>query len=266
MSNALALKDAYRQKLELGKNHYANMLAGSIDTTKFTEVALTAILNTYNIGRCEQSEVLKAVTKAAKANLLPDGDEACFVVRNNKHGSPSCAFQPMIKGVLKTLHRSNQIKTIIAEVVYNGEPFKCWIDGEKGKCLEHEPDYLEERTVRIDKNIRCVYAIVTTVNGGKYIEVMNTKDIDKIKAKAQTQKFWGPYYVDMAKKTVLHKVSKKLPLDAKMEVVQKAMDEEYNTIETTATVVEEKKSLPTESKRIENLVESQEKPKKSLVI
>ena len=265
-SKALPLVEFYRKELGRRDDHFAKILAGVVGVEKFKEIVMTALLNTKDIEKCDQTEVLKAITRCAQSQLVPDGNEAAIVIRRSKHSFYSATFQPMVNGVIKTLHRSGQIKDITDRVVYTGEEFEYWIDGEKGVHLRHVPDFLGEKTERIPKNVRAVYAVVRTVNGGSYVEVLSKKDIDRARSFAKTDKFWGPQFEKMARKTAIHQVAKRLKLTPQMEVVQKAMSEEFDSIETTSSVVPEQKSLPTESKRIENLVESQEKPKKTMVI
>lgn len=48
---------------------------------------------------------------------------------------------------------------------------------------------------------------------GNELVVMSRKDIDKIKGTAKSDKFWGPWYDEMAYKTLVHKAAKHIVID-----------------------------------------------------
>ncbi|MDD3334129.1 MAG: recombinase RecT [Eubacteriales bacterium] len=48
---------------------------------------------------------------------------------------------------------------------------------------------------------------------GNELVVMSRKEIDKIKGTAQSDKFWGAWYDEMAYKTLIHKATKKIVID-----------------------------------------------------
>ena len=141
--------------------------------------------------------------RAAQDGLYLDGKEAAAVQYGN-----SVQYIPMVEGIIKVLHNSGLIKTICAEVVYEKDLF----DYELGTApkITHKPLITGDRGKPI-----CVYAVAITTNEGEYYEVMNMAEIDKCrqvsKASSSPHSPWVKWFDQMAKKTVIHRIEKRLP-------------------------------------------------------
>ena len=78
----------------------------------------------------------------------------------------------------------------------------------------------------------CVYAVAVTTNEGEYYEVMNMAEIDKCrqvsKASSSPHSPWVKWFDQMAKKTVIHRIAKRLPKnDAISSVVRIDEDTDF---------------------------------------
>ena len=141
--------------------------------------------------------------KAAQDGLYLDGKEAAAV----QYGQ-SVQYIPMVEGIIKVLHNSGLIKTISAEVVYENDLF----DYELGTApkITHKPLITGDRGKPI-----CVYAVAVTTNDGEYYEVMNMDQINQCrqvsKASSSPHSPWVKWFDQMAKKTVIHRIAKRLP-------------------------------------------------------
>ena len=158
--------------------------------------------------------------RAAQDGLYLDGKEAAAVQYGN-----SVQYIPMVEGIIKVLHNSGLIKTISAEVVYENDLF----DYELGTApkITHKPLITGDRGKPI-----CVYAVAVTTNQGEYYEVMSMSDIDKCrqvsKASSSPHSPWVKWFDQMAKKTAIHRIAKRLPKnDAISSVVRIDEDTDF---------------------------------------
>jgi len=176
-------------------------------------VTTSAMLNP-TILACTKQSLYFAVLHACRDGLLPDGKEAALVPYKDKAG-----YIPMYQGLLRRFRRSGKFKSISAHVVREGEPFKYYID-ENGPHLNHEPgDSFEAPIAR-------VYARASTKDGGIFIDVMSKAEVDKHRAKSRAMRDdspWNEWYEEMAKKTVIIRLSKYLP-DAR-DIIGDELDE-----------------------------------------
>ena len=89
----------------------------------------------------------------------------------------------------------------------------------------------------------CVYAIAVTTNEGAYYEVMSMSDIDKCravsKASSSPHSPWVKWFDQMAKKTAIHRIAKRLPKNDAINSVVRIEDEMVNV-----TPDENKKAEP----------------------
>ena len=89
----------------------------------------------------------------------------------------------------------------------------------------------------------CVYAIAVTTNEGSYYEVMSMSDIEKCrqvsKGSSSPHSPWVKWFDQMAKKTVIHRIAKRLPKNDAINSVVRIDDEMVNV-----TPDENKKAEP----------------------
>jgi recombinational DNA repair protein RecT len=115
---------------------------------------------------------------------------------------------------LKKVRQSGQISTIAAHVVYERDEFDYQLGDDER--IFHKPNILQDRGKPV-----AVYCIARTVDGGAFREVMSTADVEKIRQRAPGgQK--GPWVTDwgeMARKTVVRRLSKYLPSSTDLDQV-----------------------------------------------
>jgi recombination protein RecT len=156
-----------------------------------------------------------------------------------------CQFQLGYKGLIELAHRSGELKSIEAHVVYSNDDFEFEFGLEPK--LKHVP------TMDADKGeITWVYAIYHLVNGGYGFEVMSRAEIEAHRfkySKASNSPAWKNSWEEMAKKTVVKKVLKYAPLktefvtavasdESTMNMVEDE-DGEVNVIQASYEIMEE---------------------------
>ena len=107
--------------------------------------------------------------------------------------------------------RSGQIVSISARTVRDGDNFH--FEYGLNESLTHIPGENE------DSPITHVYAVAKLKDGGIQFEVMTKKQIEKVreKSKAGDSGPWKDHWEEMAKKTVIRRLFKYLPVSIEMQ-------------------------------------------------
>ena len=222
--------EAITQGLEKMEDALRTALPAHLPVERFTRVCLTAIQMSPYLLRADRKSLFLACMKCAQDGLLPDGRDAALVpFRDNKRskeeGHPvwSVQYMPMVAGILKKVRNSGELKTISAQVVYENDKFFYRLgDDEK---IEHEPRLDGERG-----KARLVYAVAHTKDGGVYREVMTVADVNKVRnvSKAKDDGPWVTWWEEMARKTAIRRLSKRLPMSGDLDDVVRADDDLYD--------------------------------------
>jgi recombination protein RecT len=127
------------------------------------------------------------------------------------------------KGMIALARRSGEILSIEARAVYERDTFsvRYGIDA----TVEHVP-YLDGDPGKL----KFAYAVAKLRDGGVQIDVMNRTQIDAIRTRSRAgQKGpWVTDYDEMAKKTVLRRLFKMLPVSAELaEAIEKGDAHEF---------------------------------------
>src|SRR5579863_5151203 len=121
------------------KKQLVMVLPPQMPVERFQRVAITAINKNPDLTDCSRQSLYNALMQCAQDGLLPDGQEAAIVKYNSKDGAPTAQYQPMVKGILKKIRNSGELKSIMATCIHKNDPFRFWVD-ENGEHLTHEPD------------------------------------------------------------------------------------------------------------------------------
>ena len=200
-----------RELLATYKDQIQMALPKHLSADQFIRVALTSISKTPRLLDCTISSLMGALLQSAQLGLSPDGilGEAYLIpFRNNKTNKMEVQFIPGYRGLVSLAQRSGQLKSFQAREVYEADEF----DYEFG---------LNEKLVHIPaKNVTrgtltYVYAVAHFTNGGYVFEVMSREEVEFIRdtqSKQPNGQAWLKSFPEMAKKTVIRKLSKLLPL------------------------------------------------------
>jgi recombination protein RecT len=117
-------------------------------------------------------------------------------------------YIPMVAGLLKKIRNSSELQSITAQIVFENDQFEYRLgDDEK---FHHVPLIKGPRGKPI-----AAYSIAKTKDGGIYRELMLAEEIEVTRnfSKAKDNGPWaGPFFLEMWKKTVLRRLSKRLPM------------------------------------------------------
>lgn len=215
---------------------FAAALPPHITAEKFVRVALTAIHNNPDLLQKDRTSLFSACMKTAQDGLLPDGREAALVAYGN-----TVAYLPMVAGLLKKIRNSGEISMITAQVVHANDPFSYHVDSD-GEHLDHKPLLFGDRGEIIG-----VYALAKTKDGDVYVEVLTLSEIDKIRNASRSGKAgpWVQWWDQMAKKTAIRRLAKRLPMSTDVEETIRADDHMYDLNKPALTVAPQEKRLTT---------------------
>lgn len=203
------------QKME---KQFALALPEHVSPDRFVRVVMTAINSNPDLQRADRESVLSAAMKCAQDGLLPDGREAALVTYGNK-----AQYLPMIAGVLVKVRRSGELKTISAHIVYDKDAFTYTLGDEER--IEHQPYLGGPRGKPI-----AAYAVAKTKDGGIYREVMSLEQINQVRnvSRAKSNGPWVQWWDEMARKTVLRRLAKRLPMSTDLQQVFQRDDDHYD--------------------------------------
>ena len=196
-----------------------DMLPANVSFDAFRNAAVVAITDNPSILQCNKASLFKSIRRLAAAGLVPDGREAAIVPYNG-----AAQAMPMVYGLIKVARNSGEISSIWAEVVRGDEAFRIsMVNGERR--FEHEYDPLHR-----SGEVKGAYAVAKLKDGTIEVEAMGREDIEKRRRASANQKqpnptgIWAQWYDEMAKKTVIRALVKRLPVSS--EDMRRVMVEE----------------------------------------
>lgn len=212
------------------------VLPAHVTVDKFLRVVNTSISQNPDLYKADRRSLFTSCVKCATDGLVPDGREAALVIFNTKEKVmegdkqverwiKKAQYMPMIFGILKKIRNSGELKSLTCNVVMENDTFRYWID-DAGEHITHEPNVKDADRGKF----LCTYAIAKTNDGGVYTEVMTRGQIEQVRAasKSKDGPAWKEWFDEMARKSVLRRLSKRLPMSTDIERVIKRVDDDYD--------------------------------------
>ena len=267
-SQALAPVDETRQaiasfnnQLQTRAEQFKMVLPAHIKPEQFQRTVITAVQSDPELLKADRQSLLLACMKAAQDGLLPDKREAALVIfsTSTKQGNEwvkvkQVQYMPMVFGLRKKILQSGEISAIETNVVYRAEleSGRFIYEGGTEAMLRHKPDLMLSDEQITDDEIVAAYSVAVMKDGTKSFEVMRRSEINKVRQRSQTGatgqvgKFgsmkgkpiepkgpWVDWFSEMARKTVMRRHSKTLPMSGDLIDVE-ARDEEIAARSTQA--------------------------------
>lgn len=255
MSNQVAVIDQLRHQITAMQPQFKAALPPHIPPEKFVRVAMTALQMNPTLQNADKRTLFASFTRSAQMGLLPDGREGAVVM----FGS-NAQFMPMTGGILKLIRNSGELASLDAQVVYAADKFRYrpGID----EVPEFEPDWFGDRGEVIG-----VYAVAKMKDGAAYVEVMNKKQVEAVRAVSRSKGNgpWVTWWDEMARKTVIRRLAKRLPMSTDLDNAL-AEDDELFTPEPAQApapvqpVDEVKQEAPKRPSRLQRVAEQAPPP------
>jgi len=210
MSNATLKTLIASDKMQ---EQFGKALPRHLTPERFARIAITALTRTPKLQSCTPESLMKCLLDLSAAGLEPDGRKAYLI----PYGSEATVVIGYM-GLVELMRRSGDVTSIRAELVCEFDSFS-W----HNSIIEHSIDWTSGRG-----ETHAVYAEASLKNGDKQSAVMTKEEVEKIRGRSRAGKS-GPWVTDwgeMAKKTVVRRLAKMLPLSSEiMEQVTRDDDQ-----------------------------------------
>jgi phage RecT family recombinase len=172
------------------------LLPDDLPLRRFVQVAKTAIRSTPELVEADQNTLFAAIIRCAQDGLYPDKHEAVLNVYGGK-----VTYLPMVAGVIRAARDYGWL--MHAEAVYENDEFE-W------RGSDEKPYHRHPRPGESRGGLVAAFAYAT--HGAETMSVvLYQDDIQKRRAKAQTDKVWKEWPEAMYRKSAAHALYRKLP-------------------------------------------------------
>ena len=192
-------------------------LPAHIPPERFQRVAMTAVQRNPQLLNADRKSLIQACMMAAQDGLVPDNREAVLVTFGK-----TVQYMPMVFGIRKKVYQSGEITSLVARIAYENDEFDVFYGDDER--IEHKPNLFSRG------NMIAAYAVAIYRDGSKAREVMTIDDIEQIRSISKNPNSgpWKDWYEEMAKKTVIRRLSKSLPLSAELDDFMRRDDGFYD--------------------------------------
>ncbi|KRT94819.1 recombination protein RecT [Bacillus glycinifermentans] len=214
--------------LEDMKPELQKALPEHITPERITRIALTTIRTNPALQECSPASLLGAVMQSAQLGLEPGLIGHCYFVPFNrkikgKNGAPDqwvkdVQFIIGYKGMIDLARRSGHIESIYAHTVHEADEFVYE--------LGLHPKLIHKPATGHRGEMTHVYAVAHFKDGGYQFEVFSKQDVENVRKRSKSKDNgpWQTDYEEMAKKTVIRRMWKYLPISIEIQS-QVAQDE-----------------------------------------
>lgn len=195
------------------KAQMALALPKHMKSDRLARIALTEIRKVPTLAKCDQTSFLGAIMQCAQLGLEPGGalgHAYLLPFENRKKGITEVQFIVGYRGMIDLARRSGQIVSLTARTVHENDEFSYQYG--LNEDLKHVPATGDRGALLY------VYAVAKLKDGGVQFEVMSRSDIDKVRAQSKAGNYgpWQTHYDEMAKKTVIRRLFKYLPVSIEL--------------------------------------------------
>lgn len=205
------------QYLQKYKGQIAAALPRHLTADRMARIVTTEIRKVPQLANCNPQSLFGAVIQASQLGLEPGSALGhCYLIPFKQDVTLIIGY----RGMIDLARRSGQIRSIEARAVYEQDEFKYSFG--LNPDLQHVPSQDANRG-----EITHVYAVAHLMGGGVQWDVMTVAEVNAIRDSSDGYKAfkankirtnpWHSHWEEMAKKTVLRKLFKYLPVSIEMQ-------------------------------------------------
>lgn len=231
-----------KDEIAAQSSEFAKSLPATIPTDKFVRTMQTAIQLNPDLAIATLHSVMAGCLKAAADGLVIDNREATLTVYNVKKKDSTgketwvkeAVYVPMVTGIMKRVRNSGEVSRFNAFVVHENDVFR--------RTLGLDPTLIHEPNDDNPGKAKGAYAVCLYKDGALDYEYMTAAQIMKIGNETKNANQYDPSkgksYEEWWRKTVIRRLSKRLPMSSDLARVIEHVDEYYK-----ATAPEGEESL-----------------------
>jgi recombination protein RecT len=220
-----------RQLFDSSKERFAEVIPRHLSVERMLRISLACITRDSKLLECSPASLLQCVMQLSEMGLEPGGvlGEAYLVPYKGV-----CTVIPGYRGLVTLARRGGYVRDVEAAVVREGDFFRY----ERGieLKLKHKPKLAGDQ----DRKIIAVYMIAHLKGTPRpHVEVMSIDDVLRIRERSQAWRSkgdsspWGTDFAEMAKKTVVRRGMKMLPMSVELAKAIELDNEDAIDVEAT---------------------------------
>ncbi len=188
------------------------LLGDAMPMDRFEQIVIQSIYRNPDIQKASLASLLDAVRVSATLKLEPTGilGEGYLIRYGN-----DAQFEAGYRGLMKLARRSGQVSAVDSQIVYVNDDFAIQQGSEPR--IDHRPLLDGDRGA-----FRGAYAYARLSTGELITEWMRDADIQAVRKSSRngtgTSSPWVNHFGEMARKTVLKRLMKRLPLGTDAEM------------------------------------------------
>jgi recombination protein RecT len=186
------------------KNELKQAAASDIDLSRLYRLMLHCVSTTPALQQCTVPSIFRVMSQAAQVGLEPGTALGqCYIVPYKDQAQFIIGY----RGYVELARRSGQVTAVSASAVYSEDEF--YVERGTADTLKHIPKLTGPRGTFV-----FAYAVAKLANGAIEFDFMSKEEIDAIRgrSRAGTSGPWVTDYIEMAKKTVVRRLAKLLPM------------------------------------------------------
>lgn len=205
------------QYLDKFKSQIAAALPKHMSADRMARIVTTEIRKTPELLNCNPQSLFGAVIQASQLGLEPGSALGhCYLLPFNNKSTGTKDVQLIIgyRGMIDLARRSGQIRQIVARVVYEEDEFSYQFGLHED--LQHVPSRLPAKQRGRPTHY---YAVAQLMGGGAQWDVLTLEEVEDIREQSKAKKFgpWVTHFDEMAKKSVIRRLFKYLPVSIEMQ-------------------------------------------------
>ncbi|MFE3033092.1 recombinase RecT [Streptomyces canus] len=211
--------------------------------------------------KCTPASVLQSVITCARFGLVPDGQQAVITADDK-----IATFIATYEGYIELMWRSGLVKSVIAQLVYEGDEYEFVPTARAGEEFVHRPNILASKKDRkplfayafawLDGGARSNIAIIT-LEEAEEIRNEHSKAYQRAEANGEKNSLWHTRFDRMHLKTAVRRLAKLVPKSAELRALV-AVEEaaEHGRPQVIAAIDPEVAALEADARRAHRAAEA----------